>query len=222
MDEITQVWDDLQSSVGVWEAVIVVGFSLVFSVTAYLMYQFFYGSRYIGAGVQRTFILGGPAITALFLAIKTSVPLGLGMLGALAFVRFRTPVKDPAEIGFLLLLVASSIGTATGNFLLTGLIFAVVFVCLLIQWMTRNRMTFFSRGHFMLSVEQSAYSNLGEQLGTFLKERLPGLRMETMSVLEDRVSLQYQYRREKDFDWAAFTSELNQIAHPAKLEIFVG
>jgi len=176
----------------------------------------------IGAGMQRTFILGGPAITALFLAIKTSVPLGLGLLGALAFVRFRTPVKDPAEIGFLLLLVASSIGVATGNFLVTGLLFAVVFVCLGIQWLTRNRMTLFGRGHLMLSVEESAYSNLQERLSNFLRQRLAGLRMETMSVLEDRVSLQYQYRCQKEFDWAAFTSDLNRIAHPAKVEIFVG
>jgi len=65
------------------------------------MYQIFYGSRYIGAGVHRIFIIGGPVITALFLVIQSSIPLSLGLLGALSFVRFRTPVKDPAEIGFL-------------------------------------------------------------------------------------------------------------------------
>jgi len=220
--DIGSIWEGLLSSVGIWEAVIDIGFSLLFSITAYFMYQFFYGSRYIGAGVQRTFILGGPAITALFLGIQTSIPLSLGLLGALSFVRFRTPVKDPAEIGFLLLLVASSIGAATGNFMVTGLLFIVVFVCLSIQWMTRNRMTLFGRGRLMLSVDQEAYSGLEGKLGAFLRDRLSGLRMETMSVMDDRVNLQYQYRRARGFDEATFTKDLNQITGSTRVDIFVG
>jgi len=222
LDEIREAWEGLQSVLGIWEVIIPVGFSVVFSILAYLMYHLFYGSRYIGAGVQRTFIIGGPAITALFLGIQTSIPLSLGLLGALSFVRFRTPVKDPAEIGFLLLLIASSIGAATGNFLITSLLFGLIFVCLGIQWLTRNRISLLGQGHLMMSVEQSAYSDVEGKLSAFLKGRLSGLRMETMSVLEDRVSLQYQYRHQKGFDWAAFTKDLNQLAAPTKVDIFVG
>ena len=133
LDELISFIQGLQSPVTLPEAIVAVGFSLVASIVVYLMYQLFYGSRYIGAGVHRTFIIGGPAITALFMGIQTSIPLSLGLLGALSFVRFRTPVKDPAEIGFLLLLIASSIGAATNNYLITILLFVVVFVALGIQ-----------------------------------------------------------------------------------------
>ena len=105
----------------------------MFSLVVYFMYQLFYGSRHIGAGVHRMFLVGGPAITVLFLGIQTSIPLSLGLLGALSFVRFRTPVKDPAEIGFLLLLIASSIGAATGNFMVIALLFVAVFLVLGVQ-----------------------------------------------------------------------------------------
>ena len=88
LDELTGFIEDLQSPVGLWEAIVAIGFSLAASLVAYLMYQLFYGSRHIGAGVHRTFIIGGPAITALFLGIQTSIPLSLGLLGALSFVRF--------------------------------------------------------------------------------------------------------------------------------------
>ena len=199
-----------------------IGFSMLASIVAYLMYQMFYGSRNIGAGVHRTFIIGGPAITTLFLGIQTSIPLALGLLGALSFVRFRTPVKDPAEIGFLLLLVASSIGAATKNYQVTSILFAVVFVALGIQWLTQNRFTLFGQGHLMIAMNQSAFSNMEDRLTTFLRERLRGIRMETMSVLEDRVSLYYQYRVRRGFDWTAFTSDLNRLADPAKVEIFIG
>ena len=211
----------LQSPVGLSDAVLALGFSFAASVVVYLMYQFFYGSRHIGAGVHRTFLLGGPAITALFLGIQTSIPLSLGLLGALSFVRFRTPVKDPAEIGFLLLLIASSIGAATGNYLVTAVLFAVVVAALGVQWAARNRVTLFGWGNLMISVDQPSFQNLEETLTTFLGERVPGLRLVSMSVLEDRVSLHYQYRRRRGFQWTAFMSELDELAHPARVETFV-
>jgi hypothetical protein len=186
------------------------------------MYQLFYGSRHMGAGVHRTFLIGGPAITVVFLVIQTSIPLGLGLLGALSFVRFRTPIKDPAEIGFLLLLIACSIGTATANYMVTALLLAVVFITLGVQWLTRNRVTLFGRGHLMISVAQASFPLIEEKLTAFLKERLQGLSMETMSTLDDRVALHYQYRRQPSFNWASFTSELNQLTGPAKVEVFVG
>ena len=213
-DELWELINTLESPVGLWEAVVAIIFSLAASIVVYLMYQMFYGSRHIGAGVHRTFIIGGPAITALFLGIQVSIPLSLGLLGALSFVRFRTPVKDPAEIGFLLLLIASSIGAATDNFLVTGILFGMVFIALGIHWLFR--------GNLMISVDQPSYPELEKKLSSFLKDRLGGLRMETMSVIEDRVSLHYQYRKKTGYDWAMFTNDLNQMASPAKVEIFVG
>jgi hypothetical protein len=222
MDELWQFLDGLKSPVELWPGVVALLFSLVASIVTYLMYQWFYGSRHIGAGVHRTFIIGGPAITALFLGIQVSIPLSLGLLGALSFVRFRTPVKDPAEIGFLLLLIASSIGAATENFLVTGLLFGLVFIALLIHWLFRSRVSLFGRGQLMISVDQSAYKDIEPRLTGFLKERLGGLRLDTMSVMDDRVSLHYQYRRKADIDWADFTAGLNRAAEPSPVDVFIG
>ncbi|OGO00462.1 MAG: hypothetical protein A2Y90_05385 [Chloroflexi bacterium RBG_13_52_12] len=221
----TEFWayvKGLQSPLELNEIIVALGFSIVASIIVYLLYQMFYGSRHIGAGVHRTFIIGGPAITALFLGIQVSIPLSLGLLGALSFVRFRTPVKDPAEIGFLLLLIASSIGAATKNFLVTSILLLFVLVALSIYWLTRNRISLFGRGQLMISIDQPSYAGLETKLSAFLKERLPGPRLVTMSVMEDRVSLNYQYRRRTDFNWAAFTNDLNQLAGTAKVEIFMG
>ena len=222
---MSELWDyikALESPLAMNQIIVDLGFSIIASIIVYLLYQMFYGSRHIGAGVHRTFIIGGPAITALFLGIQVSIPLSLGLLGALSFVRFRTPVKDPAEIGFLLLLISTSIGAATNNFLITSLLILFVFIALGIHWLTRNRISVFGRGQLMISVDQASYTGLETKLSAFLKERLQGLRLVTMSVVEDRVSLNYQYRRRTDFNWAAFTNELNQMATPAKVELFIG
>lgn len=221
-DGLTDLFQNWELAISFEDALIAIGFSLVAAIITYLMYQVFYGSRNIGAGVHRTFIIGGPAITALFLGIQTSIPLGLGLLGALSFVRFRTPVKDPAEIGFLLLLIASSVGAATGGFLITTVLFVVVFGTLGIQWLARRRLSFFAQGHLMLTLGQDAYDSIESRLDSFLVDRLRGLRLETMSVLDDRVSLNYQYRTKRGFDWTGFTGELRRLVAPAKMEIFIG
>lgn len=219
LEEFTSL---LEAPLGVSESIVRVGLSLIASVIAYLMYQLFYGSRHIGAGVNRTFLIGGPAITMIFLVIQTSIPLGIGLLGALSFVRFRTPIKDPAEIGFLLLLIASSIGAATGNLIPIAILFALVFIALGTQRLINNRVTPFGRGHLMIAVDQPSFPELEKKLTIFLKERLNGLTLETMSTLEGRVNLHYQYRRQSNFDWAAFTNDLNALAGTARIDIFVG
>jgi hypothetical protein len=218
LDELTTLFSK-QLSLG--EALLGIVFSLVASVIVYFIYQLFYGSRHIGAGVHRTFLVGGPAITMLFLVIQTSVPLGVGLLGALSFVRFRTPIKDPAEIGFLLLLIASSIGAATGNLIAVGILFVVVFLTLGIQRLLNNRISLFGRGHLMISVDQSAYPGVEKKLLAFLKEQLHGLDLETMSTLDGKVGLHYQYRRQAGYDWPSFTNELNQLVGTTKVEVFI-
>lgn len=219
LEELTTI---LESPLSLGEAIVPLLCSLAASVIVYLLYQMFYGSTHIGAGVNRTFLIGGPTITMIFLVIQTSVPLGLGLLGALSFVRFRTPVKDPAEIGFLLLLIASSVGTATGNYLAIGLLFVVVFLALGAKWMLRNRVSLSSRGHLMISVDQTSFPAVENKLKTFLGERLHGLSLETVSTMDDRVGLHYQYRRQSGFDWSAFTTELNELAGAADVEIYIG
>jgi len=219
LEELTNL---LEAPLGSWEALIRIGFSLLVSIIAYLLYQTFYGSRHIGAGVHRTFLIGGPAITMIFLVIQTSIPLGVGLLGALSFVRFRTPIKDPAEIGFLLLLIASSIGAATGNMVAVAILFAVVFVALGVQRFVSNRGTLLGRGQLMISVDQASFPAIEKKLTGFLVGRLQGLSLETMSTLDDRVALHYQYRRQPSFNWTAFTRELTELAGPAKVDIFVG
>jgi hypothetical protein len=220
--DLTTTWHSMLSALTWQEALIAIAFSVLFSLVVYFMYQLFYGTRHIGAGVHRMFLVGGPAITMLFLGIQTSIPLSLGLLGALSFVRFRTPVKDPAEIGFLLLLIASSIGASSGNFMAVGLLFVAVFIILGVAWLLRNRFAVGGRGSLMLSLEQPDFDRIEARLKSLLAHRLKSLKLQSVSVVDNRVNLQYQYRQQPSLDWSAFAKELNRRMAPAKIEIFVG
>jgi len=90
--------------------------SLAASLVAGWLYTRFYERRGTGSQINRAFPLLGISITALFICIQVSLPLSLGLLGALSIVRFRTPIKEPEEIGFIMLVIAAAIICATFNF----------------------------------------------------------------------------------------------------------
>ena len=96
------------------------------SIALSLLYLTFFERRATGSDIHRAFPALGTAITGIFVCLQFSLPLSLGLLGALSIVRFRTPIKEPEEIGFLMLLIASSICCATLNFTLLALLLGLM------------------------------------------------------------------------------------------------
>jgi hypothetical protein len=96
-----------------------------------------------------------------------------------------------------------------------------VLATLSVQWLTRNRFNMFGRGNLMISLDQPSFEGLEPKITSLLGTRLRGLKLQTMSLLDDRVSLHYQYRRQSGLDWASFTNELKQLGGQAKVEVFI-
>ena len=90
--------------------------SLVSAAAASLLYRFFYERRGTGSQIHRAFPLLALAVTTLFIGVQVSLPLSLGLLGSLSIIRFRTPIKEPEEVGFIMLVIAAAICAATSNF----------------------------------------------------------------------------------------------------------
>lgn len=71
-----------------------------------------YGVSYSRSFVQ-TLVLACIVATIMIVAIGNNLARGLGILGALAIIRFRTPIRDPRDIIFLFASLA--IGISTGS-----------------------------------------------------------------------------------------------------------
>jgi hypothetical protein len=167
--------------------------SLIVSTGLAYLYRFFYEDRATGSQVHRSFVLLGPSITALFIAIQFSLPLSLGLLGALSIVRFRTPIKEPEEVGFIMLLCACSVVIATFQLLLLVALLVVVVVGLTVKHYfpqvvgsTRKDGTIlltFSRS------DESTISSITEIVDTFVKKG----RIESVSELDGATTLHYSF-----------------------------
>lgn len=101
--------------------------SLVVGFCFLVIYKiYFRKNEPIESSIGRSFPLMAPAVTTIFWLIQYSLPLSLGLLGALSFVRFRTPVKRAEDIAFILLLIAGSLACAVGQFYAAvGLVFLI-------------------------------------------------------------------------------------------------
>lgn len=99
------------------------------------LYVRFYRPRGTGSLAYRSFPLLGVSVTAIFICVQFSLPLSLGLLGALSIVRFRTPIKEPEEVGFIMLTIATAISCATFNLLFLLILLSVsTFGLFLINW----------------------------------------------------------------------------------------
>ncbi len=112
--------------------IVILLISIVLSLLVSHLYIKFFDTNTTGSRIHRSFPLLAPAVTTIFITVQFSLPLSLGLLGALSIVRFRTPIKEPEEIGFILIVIACSISIATFNAAFAALLIAMAFVTLYI------------------------------------------------------------------------------------------
>ncbi len=75
-------------------------------------------------------------ITMLVISVvKSSLALSLGLVGALSVIRFRTAIKDPEELAFLFLSIATGLGLGADQraVTVTGVVFVLV-VFFVLKW----------------------------------------------------------------------------------------
>jgi len=112
---------------GLIRFIIVLLFSLFYGIALAYVYKIYYRSNEpLDISISRALPLMSPAVTTIFWLIQFSLPLSLGLLGALSFVRFRTPVKRAEDISFILILVSGALAAAVGHFLSALLLVLVV------------------------------------------------------------------------------------------------
>jgi hypothetical protein len=65
---------------------------------------------------SRVFPLYSIAIFLIITVIQSSLALSLGLVGALSIIRFRTAIKEPEQLIYLLMSTGISIGTGAGQY----------------------------------------------------------------------------------------------------------
>lgn len=192
--------------------------SLLSSLFIAYLYLFFYQSRATGSQVHRAFPLLGTSITAIFICIQFSLPLSLGLLGALSIVRFRTPIKEPEEIGFIMLVIAVSIAIATFKLEFVGIIFLIAVIGLVIQGSVRLLRASTSDGTVVVSLP--AEGSNAAAVTEVLKRRLRKARLESIARAGDQTVISYTFRSAGEEALLALPAELHAASSGATCNVF--
>jgi Domain of unknown function (DUF4956) len=194
--------------------------SLLSSFFIAYLYVHFYSNRATGSQVHRAFPLLGISITAIFVTIQFSLPLSLGLLGALSIVRFRTPIKEPEEIGFIMLVIATSIAIATFKLSFVGIIFVVALAGLFAQTFTRILTRTASDGTIVISMSANGKPTDPAAITTLLRKRLPKARLESVAQNDRETVVSYHFQDIPDNALSGFHDELNAAAGPSSYNVF--
>lgn len=103
----------------------------------YLLYRFMYRGVVYSDNFGALIVLVSGITAFIILTIGANLVLSLGMVGALSIVRFRAPVKEPLDVGFLYWAIA--VGITAGARLFMVCIIGTVVVALVYILMTALR-----------------------------------------------------------------------------------
>lgn len=225
IESIQALWnlDGRLGDVGVVSLALLMVVSLLSALLMSQLYVVFYQGRGTGSQIHRAFPLIGVSVTAIFLAVQFSLPLSLGLLGALSIVRFRTPVKEPEEIGFILLVIATSLCVATFSLIFLALVIGVALAGLLLlrgaKGPLRRRP---NDGIAIVSVPAADYAASGEALVELLSRTFSPDGLESITNRDNAAVITYGFAA-RDRDKAVRLQwEVQAISQSARTTIYMG
>lgn len=212
---------DNLADIGVVAFTVILSISLLSSLLISSLYLQFYGSRATGSQIHRSFPLLGISVTAIFICIQFSLPLSLGLLGALSIVRFRTPIKEPEEIGFIMLVIACSIAAATFSLYFLLVLLIVAIVALLIQkigisWINRET----EDGLLLFTVTSDIYQDKMSDLGSLLDEFLIRGRLESITKSDQESVVSYSFSGIRNGSVSDLQRAIGKLVNPKTINIY--
>ena len=184
---------DLHNTMSTADFIAALLVSLASAAAASLLYRFFYERRGTGSQIHRAFPLLSLAVTTLFIGVQVSLPLSLGLLGSLSIIRFRTPIKEPEEVGFIMVVIAAAICAATRNFdfilylyLLAVLALVVARGAASLRWLRRG-------GVLVLTLPAADATAKSGAIEAVLAQHLPRHTLESSSTRNGMSTSQYAF-----------------------------
>jgi uncharacterized membrane protein YhiD involved in acid resistance len=143
--------------------------------------------------------------------VKSSLALSLGLVGALSIVRFRTPIKEPEELAYLFICIASGLGFGANQTVLT--LIAILFILTsvsLIKFKSKNKL----EKNMYLTVELSEIKHLDKdkisnKINTILSEEMNKFDLRQLDVKKDFFQATYVISIENVDELEKTISKLN-------------
>ena len=184
--------------------------SLIAATILSLLIQFFY-LRYASTlsnkfEFSKNFVILGITTTIVITIVKSSLALSLGLVGALSIVRFRAAIKEPEELVFLFLIIATGLGCGAGQLKITsiGIVFSLAAIFLYSQFYKKNKLKYSEILNLAVIKNKSMGEKEINELITEMKKYVNQIELISLSKSKDNTTINFDLKT-KDF------SKLNRL-----------
>lgn len=188
--------------------------SLIAATVLSLLIQFFYlryGSTLSNKfEFSKNFVILGITTTIVITIVKSSLALSLGLVGALSIVRFRAAIKEPEELVFLFLIIATGLGCGAGQLKITsiGIVFSLAAIFIYSQFYKKNKLKYSE----ILNLAVIKNKSMGEKeindLITEMKKYVNQIELISFSKSKDNTTINFDLKTD---DFSKLNRLINQI-----------
>lgn len=189
--------------------------NLVLAFVLSLIVAMVYRNTHKGLSYSQSFtfslVMIGLLITVIITAIGTSVAAALGVFGAFSIIRFRTAIKDPKDVSFILLVMAIGLAVGTGNYILA--VIATIFLIAVIYYLSRINFGSIRKYDYVLNCSARADVFSNEKMREIFKEFLRHDNLLNVVSRDNGQLLEYSFNIKfiRSEDMEKFASRLNAL-----------
>ncbi len=226
MDQWLNEWLRDSGSIGgdfaIWDVVTVLVLSFLLSMVFGWTYKHTHRGLSYSTSFVHTVVIMTVTVAVIMLIIGSNLARAFALVGALSIIRFRTAVKDPRDVAFIFMAMATGMAVGT-TFYEVGVAFTL-FACPMVWFLHRFDIGAMPRGEVLLKAHLPA----GADPGQVFKEVFPQfLREHTLLALEsirDGAQLEavYSVQLRSGADEGAFLERLRAATGGARVVLLSG
>jgi hypothetical protein len=160
---------------------------------------------------SKNFVILGITTAIVITIVKSSLALSLGLVGALSIVRFRAAIKEPEELTYLFLIIATGLGTGAGQIKMTviGILFSLIVIIIYSYFFKQNKIKLMESINLGILIDQKVSLKEINDLLEEMKKTCDELTFVSMSQTKKHTNINLDLRTKNFKDIAKLSNTLN-------------
>ena len=174
-----------------------------------LVYKKFGNSISNRGQLAKVLVLVGLTTFIIISIVKSSLALSLGLVGALSIVRFRTAIKEPEELGYFFIAIATGLGMGANQLLPTiiGLAMVIIIIVLFRKNIFKDTLT--QNLLITTQIKQENQTNTTEKIAEIINQHASQVEVKRINYAKQEMDLNFLVK-------VSSFEKLNTIQHNLK------
>lgn len=150
--------------------------------------------------------------------IKSSLALSLGLVGALSIVRFRTPIKEPEELGYLFFAIAIGLGMGAGYKLVTTIVSIAILIYLYV--VSNKKIISKTDGEYSLVITLKNTDKVNtDKITKVIDENVVSFKINRLESHEKQVTIHMRVILADNFNPQILLDKINKLDQLAEINV---